>query len=236
VLCRLCSSRTLVHFISSLFVVVCFSGVWIVTPETTSIIYYATAASLFNVGWAGVQVTHLALIPDIATDATDRVHLTSYRYSATIFSNLVAYVSYLLLLTYVAPVDSDSQNKWRILGLIALGIGGTTSVVFWFGMSQIANINCDRASRAAKSMYDAAQLEDEDQDEMIRAALLPPSGGGYDAIPYQDEPQPPQVSPDAHVPSLNPCSHRLFGRWRLAATSLCPGFTSRRSFTCAPGC
>ena len=48
-----CCCRTFIHFISTIFVAVCFSGVWIVTPATTSVAYYAAAASLFNVGENG---------------------------------------------------------------------------------------------------------------------------------------------------------------------------------------
>jgi hypothetical protein len=35
--------------------------------------YFIVAASLFNVGWAGVQVSHLALIPEITPVQHERV-------------------------------------------------------------------------------------------------------------------------------------------------------------------
>jgi Na+/melibiose symporter-like transporter len=198
-----CCSRTLIHFLSTVVVFICFSGVWIVTPDgTTSVFYYSLAAALFNIGWAGVQVTHLALIPDIASSDEERVKLTGFRYSATIGSNLTIYVAYLLLLTYLDPLGDDSREKWRILGLITLAVGMTTSFVFWCGMSQIAVANCgdnavsreDRGdkSEGEKSMYDksafvddaSADVEgggsDKMNDDDLRAALLPP--GQYESI------------------------------------------------------
>ena len=78
---RFCK-RTKFHFFGTVLVTVCFTGVWIYSPfdgcpecevgDIYQTIYYATAAALFNVGWASVQVSHLALITDLAADENIR--------------------------------------------------------------------------------------------------------------------------------------------------------------------
>lgn len=57
---------------------------WFLRDKT---INYAIAASFFNFGWASVQVSHMALVPELSIDESERVLLNSARYGFTIFSN-----------------------------------------------------------------------------------------------------------------------------------------------------
>lgn len=76
---------------------VCFSLVFAVcvpcwaadpVPDFTLFLYYCLAASLFNVGWAAVQVSHMALVPEMSSDPAEHVLLNSARYAATVLSNV----------------------------------------------------------------------------------------------------------------------------------------------------
>ncbi|CAH8532306.1 unnamed protein product [Dicrocoelium dendriticum] len=62
-------------------------------------IYYCPVVILFQIGWAYVQVTHLALMNDLTLNPGERTLLTSLRYLFTVLSNLAVYLStYFLLL------------------------------------------------------------------------------------------------------------------------------------------
>lgn len=46
----------------------------------------------FQCGWAIVQVTHLAIIPEMARTQKDRAELTAIRYSASVISNVIVFI------------------------------------------------------------------------------------------------------------------------------------------------
>ena len=48
-------------------------------PVKYQILYFACFIIVFQVGWATVQVSHLALIPELTPDENERVGLTSIR-------------------------------------------------------------------------------------------------------------------------------------------------------------
>lgn len=54
--------------------------------------YFTICILFFQLGWAIVQITHLAMIPELSTMKRDRSDLTAIRYSASICSNVVVYV------------------------------------------------------------------------------------------------------------------------------------------------
>lgn len=43
------------------------------------VIYYATAIVIFQSGWALVQISHLALLPEMTMSAVERAELTAHR-------------------------------------------------------------------------------------------------------------------------------------------------------------
>lgn len=46
----------------------------------------------FQLGWAIVQITHLAIIPEMARTKKDRADLTALRYSASVISNVIVFM------------------------------------------------------------------------------------------------------------------------------------------------
>lgn len=54
--------------------------------------YFVISILLFQLGWPIVQVTHLAMIPEISRTRKDRTELTAIRYSASVCANLIVYI------------------------------------------------------------------------------------------------------------------------------------------------
>lgn len=54
--------------------------------------YFIAIILLFQLGWAIVQITHLAMIPELSETRKDRDDLTAIRYSVSVCSNVVVYV------------------------------------------------------------------------------------------------------------------------------------------------
>ena len=57
--------------------------------ESAQLVYYAAFVIIFQFGWAAVQISHLAAIPDIAASQNERTGLTAIRYSLTVTSNIM---------------------------------------------------------------------------------------------------------------------------------------------------
>lgn len=61
-------------------------------PVWWHIIYFSAVILAFQFGWAIVQVTHLAMIPEMSRNQKDRTELTAMRYSASVTSNVIVFI------------------------------------------------------------------------------------------------------------------------------------------------
>ena len=66
--------------------------------ESVILIYYLIFAMLYNFSWATIQISHLAIIPEITSVEKNRMELSSVRNAATVVSNLSSYAIFLLLI------------------------------------------------------------------------------------------------------------------------------------------
>ncbi|XP_053620110.1 major facilitator superfamily domain-containing protein 12-like isoform X2 [Plodia interpunctella] len=88
--------------------------------------YYATLIIIFQVGWAIVQISHLAMIPTLSDNLHVRSELTSIRYMASVTSSLMVYLVTWIVLrttnysTFITPAD---DYKFRDVSLIISSIG-----------------------------------------------------------------------------------------------------------------
>ncbi|XP_031768909.2 major facilitator superfamily domain-containing protein 12-like isoform X2 [Galleria mellonella] len=95
--------------------------------------YYASLIIFFQIGWAIVQISHLAMIPDITDDLQIRSDLTSIRYMASVTSSLMVYLITWVVLratnysTFIGPTD---DYKFRDVSLIISGIGIASFCLF----------------------------------------------------------------------------------------------------------
>jgi len=94
--------------------------------------YYATLASTFNVGWASLQIAHMALVPEITDDDHERVRLNSSRYAGGISATLIVLgIAWISFQFY--GVDS---NAFHILSLTSIVIGDIFTLIFLFGIKE----------------------------------------------------------------------------------------------------
>ncbi|TPP66373.1 Major facilitator superfamily domain-containing protein 12 [Fasciola gigantica] len=103
------------HFVGSLLVITSFPllfGSPFATHRVSTwakMVYYSPIVILFQVGWAAVQITHLAMMNDLTLEPGERTLLTSFRYLFTVLSNLAVYLSTFFLLHHT-PVDPEPHN------------------------------------------------------------------------------------------------------------------------------
>ena len=117
----------------------CFSllPAWGALAPTPKAAVLGLFAALFNVGWAAVQVSHMALVPELTRDEGERVQLNSARYAFTVLSNCAVFLVMLGLLPTAASASDtspDAQYKqprvYQQLALVVLGVGLACSAVF----------------------------------------------------------------------------------------------------------
>lgn len=61
-------------------------------PSWWQPVYLGIVIFFFQIGWPGVQVSHLAIIPELTSTQKDRNSLTSQRSSATFMSSIITFV------------------------------------------------------------------------------------------------------------------------------------------------
>lgn len=71
------------------------------------IFYFIIVIILFQIGWPIVQVSHLAIIPEMSRNQKDRSQLTAVRYSATVISNIIVFVVTWIILRANRKKTSD---------------------------------------------------------------------------------------------------------------------------------
>lgn len=103
--------------------------------ETTKLIYYSGFVIIFQFGWAAVQIAHLALIPEIATKASQRVELNAIRSGLTFATGIFVFALVWLLLgtTDGDEVNQSVSQQFMELAFIVTGVGFLFSFIFHVG-------------------------------------------------------------------------------------------------------
>jgi Na+/melibiose symporter-like transporter len=60
-------------------------------PYWGNLFYFGLFVTLFQCGWAAVQISHLSILPELSTTNRDRTELNSVRYCMSIFSNITVF-------------------------------------------------------------------------------------------------------------------------------------------------
>jgi Na+/melibiose symporter-like transporter len=155
------TGRKAYHFGGSLLVILSFPllfGSPIAEKQISTwikILYYTVIAILFQIGWACVQITHLALMNDLSLDPGERTLLTSLRYLFTVLSNLGVYLCTYSFLkptgtppsnsttTTTMPLTTRAPVKAVMPAAYTLHLAANPLVVSshpWFGQTQIAAV------------------------------------------------------------------------------------------------
>lgn len=134
------------HGAGSLLVAVSFSSVFggclpckIIgsTSSTLETVGYSLFASIFNVGWAATQVSHMSMVNCITLNSTSRVVLTSCRNAFTMVANLSLYaVAFFVFNIETSGKTASVQNQYRWIAYISIAIGCLFVAVFQFGTDE----------------------------------------------------------------------------------------------------
>ena len=101
-------------------------------PEWSLLLYYCFAASLFNVGWAAVQVSHMSMVPELSRNEHTRVVLNSARYSESVIAN----VSVFAILAFWSELVSETIRQYTYVSYTTLAIGLLCSFLFLYGIRE----------------------------------------------------------------------------------------------------
>jgi len=130
--------------------------------------------SLFQIGWASSQVSHLALMPDISHNKKQRTTLSSVRYGVTVACNICILLMLSILLARENKSDSSStttttmgveksecdgvqltradQPLFQSLSWMVTLIGSLCACGFWFGIPNHPK-RTRRASEDANNLF-----------------------------------------------------------------------------------
>jgi Na+/melibiose symporter-like transporter len=125
--------RTPWYISGTLLVAVAFTLIFIKvipdnTEETPTLIYYITCASLFNIGWASVQVSHMALLPQISLNKKNKDMMNRIRTGFTFMAQTLA----ILISFIVFSLVKDKIYQYETLAICCIAIGSGTSLLFLF--------------------------------------------------------------------------------------------------------
>jgi len=208
--------RHLFHFIGTILVLVnffCLFGRCIMcdmlgTSDATDassdadIAYFALAAAFFNFGWAAIQVSHLAMVPELSSDESARVQLNSVRYAGTVASNLAVFGILAILMHW--PPDLSAEDQFHYLAYIVLGIGTLFSVVFYIGTAETspdAMVQLPQSQARHEKLRKLSNPATRQQQQRINAA----TANDYRSL--SDEPtDTPALSTSSSFVSSNPSS------------------------------
>jgi len=128
--------RTPWYICGTLGVIVCFSLIFQPctmcknsnNPDLWEMVYYITLPSLFNIGWASIQVSHMSLLPSISINRKNRDYMVRLRTAYTFSSQMIC----LLLSFMIFYIVEDKYLQYSLLSLICVGIGTLSSLFFLY--------------------------------------------------------------------------------------------------------
>jgi Na+/melibiose symporter-like transporter len=106
ILTDLFSTKRNWHISGSVLLILSFPSIFLlqrdILPYWASIFYFAFMIILFQAGWATVQISHLAIIPEMATNVKERSELNAIRYSMSVIANITVFI-----VTYIFIHNGD---------------------------------------------------------------------------------------------------------------------------------
>ncbi|GMR61793.1 hypothetical protein PMAYCL1PPCAC_31988 [Pristionchus mayeri] len=132
------------HLIGTILVTLSFPFIFntcLLCDETTNewlhVLWFIPFISLFQFGWASVQISHLALIPDLSHVDSSRRTMNSLRYGGTVLANLAVFGLLLYLLGNCSSagsmIDAHDLGHFRLAGFIVVGVGLLSCIPFYVG-------------------------------------------------------------------------------------------------------
>ncbi|CAL1688786.1 unnamed protein product [Lasius platythorax] len=104
------------------------------SSATTAMFLYVTSITIFQTGWAAVQISHLSMIPSLTNSLLARADLTAIRYSAQVSAAVIVFiVTWIVLPTSgesMVQLDQQDDYKFRNIVLVLTTLGLTATVCF----------------------------------------------------------------------------------------------------------
>lgn len=98
---------------------------------------YSIFASIFNVGWAATQVSHMAMVNCITLNSTSRVVMASCRNAFTMVANLSLYAIALVVFSMsTSNTALDVENQYRWIAYLSIFIGCCFVAIFYLGTKE----------------------------------------------------------------------------------------------------
>ncbi|KYM85340.1 putative MFS-type transporter C19orf28 [Atta colombica] len=112
--------------------------------QYAQLVYYAAFVVIFQFGWAAVQISHLALVPELTPAEHERTELIAVRFTFTVFSNVLVYcimwgVLHVTSDEYDTQIGPSDIHKFQKVVLIGIVIGLVTSIIFHVVVKESAN-------------------------------------------------------------------------------------------------
>ena len=102
-------------------------------------IWFIPPIAVFQFGWAAVQISHLAMIPELTNSEHTRMSMTSFRYGFTVIANLIVFGMLTMFLTIDGQghqIGPKNLSSFRNLGFICVGLGLAVTAIFYAGISE----------------------------------------------------------------------------------------------------
>ncbi|VDM64030.1 unnamed protein product [Angiostrongylus costaricensis] len=123
------------------------------------VVWFTPFIMLFQFGWASVQISHLALLPELSSFDSTRTTMNSLRYAFTVIANLSIFSVLAWFLsqsaghTEIGPYDF---THFRTAGFIVVGSGLMVTLLFYFAIREPTNER--RLSHANSFTSDTSEL------------------------------------------------------------------------------
>ena len=129
-----CGKRTPWYIGGSILVIISFSLIFQKclicdkdnSSEVMQLIYYITLPSLFNIGWAAVQVSHMSLLPIISVNKKNKDSCVRLRTGFTFISQFLS----LVISFFVFYIVKDPMTQYSLLSLLCVFFGVITTFLF----------------------------------------------------------------------------------------------------------
>uniref|UniRef100_A0A2M3ZBW6 Putative sugar transporter n=1 Tax=Anopheles braziliensis TaxID=58242 RepID=A0A2M3ZBW6_9DIPT len=153
-----------------------------VAPHWWEIVYFAAVILGFQFGWPIVQVTHLAMIPELSRTQKDRSDLTAIRYSLSIISNVVVYIVTWAVLRNRSSVENQigpgDAYRFRDISLILTLAGVSMSVLFNFSLT-FSGYEQRRSTALLHNVIRPVATSEEpdlERESLLRPSVAPAAG------------------------------------------------------------
>ena len=103
-----------------------FVGFEFFSSDTGKDIWYITFPAIFNIGWASVQISHMAIVNQLSYSQRKRDQMAVNRNGFTYAANI-----FVLSLALILFVTIKSQvTQFRLLGIVCVCLGALTTTFY----------------------------------------------------------------------------------------------------------